>query len=301
MNSVHPNELIAALEANGDYKVLRRLRPPEPVRVVPAGTRRAVLVDVETTGLDCERDEIIELAMVPFFYTLEGEIVGVGTPFDGLRQPAAPIPTDVTKLTGIDDAMVAGRSIDPTQVSAFAGNSLIIAHNAAFDRRFLERFCSSLTDNPWACSLNEVRWSDEGFKSAKLAYLAMSSGFYYDKHRAVHDCHATIELLSRPLPVSGSLALSALLASARGRTLRCWAEHSPFESKNELKRRGYRWNGGEDGTPRAWWIDVAEADIEAERAYLRTEIYKSDVMFPVAEITAFNRHSNRLTPVVAEV
>ena len=127
--------------------------------------------------------------------------------------------------------MVKGRSIDPAQVSAFARNSLVIAHNAGFDRRFLKRFCPAVMENPWACSLNEVQWSDEGFESAKLAYLAMSSGFYYDKHRAVHDCHATIELLSRPLPVSGGLALSALLASARGTTLRCWAENSPFKSR----------------------------------------------------------------------
>jgi DNA polymerase-3 subunit epsilon len=291
---VHPDELIAALEAHGDYRVLRRLRPSEPLREAPAGTRCAVLADVETTGLDCRRDEIIELAMVPFFYTLSGEIVGVGAPFDGLRQPATPISAEVTKLTGIDDAMVAGRSIDPAQVSAFAGTSLIIAHNAGFDRRFLERFCPALAYNPWACSLNEVRWPDEGFESSKLAYLAMSSGFYYEKHRAVHDCHATIELLSRRLPVSGALALSTLLASARGKTLRCWAENSPFESKDDLKRRGYRWNGGEDGMPRAWWIDVAEADIEAEKVYLRNEIYKRDVTFPVAEITAFNRHSDRV-------
>ncbi len=297
---MHPDELIATLEAHGDFRVLRRLRPSEPMREAPAGARRAIVADVETTGLDCARDEIIELAMVPFFYTIAGEIVGIGAPFDGLRQPAAPIPPEVTRLTGIDDAMVLGSSIDPAQVAAFAGTSLVIAHNAGFDRRFLERFCPALAENPWACSLNEVRWSQEGFESAKLAYLAMSSGFYYDKHRAVHDCHATIELLSRRLPVSGDLALSALLASARARTLRCWAENSPFESKDDLKRRGYRWNGGEDGTPRAWWIDVAEADVETERGYLRDEIYKRDVAFPIAEITAFNRHSDRVRPVVAE-
>ncbi len=266
----------------------------------PAGTRRAVLADVETTGLDPARHEIIELALVPFFYTVSGEIVGVGAPFDGLRQPAGPIPAEVTKLTGIDDTMVAGRSIDPAQVSAFAGTSLVIAHNAGFDRPFLERFCPALANNPWGCSLNEVRWSDEGFESAKLAYLAMSSGFYYDKHRAVHDCHATIKLLARRLPVSGDLALSALLASARGRTLRCWAENSPFESKGDLKSRGYRWNGGEDGAPHAWWIDVAEAGFEAEKAYLLTEIYKRNVAFPVAEITAFNRHSDRIRSFDAE-
>lgn len=139
--------------------------------------------------------------------------------------------------------------IDPADVAAFAGGNLVIAHNASFDRRFLERFCPALVQNPWACSFSEVRWADEGFESAKLAYLAMSSGFYYDRHRAVHDCHAAIEILSRPLPVTGVYTLAALLKAARGTTLRCWAENSPFEFKNALKQRGYRWSGGEDGRP----------------------------------------------------
>lgn len=288
--------MIAALEAEGEFKVLRRLRPAASVPEAPEGTRRAILLDVETTGLDPERDEIIELAMVPFFYTHAGEIVGLGTAFDGLRQPGLPIPPEVTRLTGIDNDMVAGRSLDPAEVGTFAGSSLIVAHNAAFDRRFVERFCPALVDNPWACSLKEVRWSAEGFESAKLAYLAMSSGFYYDKHRAVHDCYAAIELLARPLPVTGGLALSALLASARSKTLRCWAENAPYEAKDDLKKRGYRWSDGQDGEPRGWWIDVSEANIASERAFLVQHVYMREITLPIAVITAFNRHSSRIRP-----
>lgn len=167
MSSSRTEEMIAALEASGDYKVLRRLSIGNPFAEAPRGTRRAVVADVETTGLDCETNEIIELAMVPFFYTFAGEIVGVGFPFNGVRQPSIPIPPEVTRLTGIDDAMVAGKSIDPSEVATFAGPGLVIAHNAPFDRPFLEKFCPALAENPWACSLNEVSWSDEGFESAK--------------------------------------------------------------------------------------------------------------------------------------
>ncbi|MFC3694524.1 exonuclease domain-containing protein [Chenggangzhangella methanolivorans] len=117
------DDMITALEALGDYRVLRRLRPPEPISEAPAGTRRALLADVETTGLDPDINEIIQLAMVPFFYTADDEIVGVGKPFNALRQPASPIPAEVTQITGIDDAMVAGRSIDPAEVAAFVGNN----------------------------------------------------------------------------------------------------------------------------------------------------------------------------------
>lgn len=297
MTSLTPDEMVAALEAQGDFRVLRRLRPNSPMREAPVGTRRALLLDVETTGLNPDKDEIIELAMVPFFYSAGDVIVGIGDAFSALRQPALPIPAEVTKLTGIDDDMVAGKSIDAADVATFAGSSLVIAHNAPFDRRFLEKFCPALVQNPWACSMSEVPWAAEGFESSKLAYLALSSGFYYDQHRAVNDCHAAIELLSRPLPVTGGIALAALLTSARGTTLRCWAENSPFEAKDVLKQRGYRWNGDDNGQPRAWWIDVREADIEAEKTFLCAEIYKRDVSFRTVAITAFNRHSSRIVPI----
>jgi DNA polymerase-3 subunit epsilon len=296
MSSLQPEEMVAALEASGDFRVLRRLQPAGLVSEVPAGSRRAVFLDVETTGLDPEKDEIIELAMVPFYYSTDDEVVGIGHPFSALRQPDRPIPVEVTSLTGIDNAMVAGQAIDPAGVAAFVGGNLVIAHNAPFDRRFLEKFCPALAQHPWACSMSEVRWADEGFESSKLAYLALSSGFYYDRHRAVNDCHAAIELLSRKLPRAGRSALASVLTSARKTTIRCWAENSPFDAKDILKRRGYRWNADDNGQPRAWWIDLEEAQFEPEKAYLCTEIYQRDVIFRTASITAFNRHSSRVIP-----
>jgi DNA polymerase-3 subunit epsilon len=263
-------------------------------RPSPDGARRGVLLDVETTGLDPIVDEIIELAMLPFFYSDDDEIVGIGTPFNELREPGRPIPPDVTKLTGIDQAMVAGKSIDSDAVARFAGASLIIAHNAAFDRRFMESFCPSMVRNPWACSMSEVPWADHGFDSNKLAFLANTSGFYYDRHRAVHDCHAAAELLARPLAATGASALKVLLASARTNTIRCWAENSPFDKKDMLKGRGYRWNGDKADQPRAWWIDVAEAALPAEISFLHADIYQREVPIRTSAITAFNRYSDRL-------
>ena len=240
------------------------------------------------------RDEIIELAMVPFTYGLDGEIYSLGEPFQQLRQPSKSIPPEVTAITGIDDAMVAGRVIDPDEVRHFAAPaSLVVAHNAAFDRRFLERFCETFNTMPWACSMSEIDWAAEGYEGTKLAYLAGGAGFFYERHRATHDCLAAIELLARNHPRSGRTGLAQLLERARTPTYRIWAESSPFDLKDILKARGYRWNGEGAGTPRAWYIDVNEADRERELDFLKTEIYRGEIDLLVRRVDAYDRFSDR--------
>ena len=288
-------DMAEALEASGDYRVLHRLVPrrqPEP----PDGstTRIGLFVDVETTGLDPERHEIIELAMIPFTYALDGRIFAVGESFQRLRQPARPIPAEITAITGIDDAMVTGQTIDPDEVAAFAAPAaLVIAHNAAFDRRFLERFCPIFARKPWACSMCQIDWAAEGHEGLKLAYLAAGAGFFYDRHRAENDCLAAIELLATPLPKSGVRALAQLLERARTPSWRIWAENAPYDLRDQLKGRGYRWNGEGSHAPRAWYIDVTDAAKDAELAFLQTEIYQREIHLQVIRINAYDRFSDR--------
>lgn len=289
-------KLAEVLEESGDYRVLRRLKPRPRAEAPPSEeTRLGLFVDVETTGLDPEKDEIIELAMLPFRYSLSGAVIETLDAFDRLRQPSTPVPPVVTALTGITDEMVAGQKIDPGEISEFAAPAdLVIAHNAAFDRRFLERFCPTFCEKPWACSMAEIDWSAEGFEGTKLVYLAAGHGFFYDRHRAANDCLAAVELLSRTLPRSGVGGLASLLERARQPTWRIWAANSPFESKDTLKARGYRWNGDDNDRPRAWYVDVAHDQKDAELEYLWREIYKRKVDLNVTRITAFNRYSDRI-------
>ncbi|WP_247512603.1 hypothetical protein [Bradyrhizobium sp. 157] len=56
--------------------------------------------------------------------------------------------------------MVNGHNLDPNHVAAFAADAVvvIIAHNAAFDRTFMERYCPSFEHQAWACSVSEIEW-----------------------------------------------------------------------------------------------------------------------------------------------
>ena len=287
--------MAAALEASGEYRIVRKLKAREPLPSPPAGARVGLMIDVETTGADLRGDEVIELAMVRFAYTPEGEVLGVMDTFQGYHEPIRPISAEITALTGISGETVAGHALNPEAVGAFVAPAVIVlAHNAAFDRRFAERLHPWFSTKAWGCTMSEPPWREEGFEGLKLAYLAAQSGFFYDKHRALHDCMATLELLARPLPASGRTALGHLLERARRPSFRLWAEGAPFEHKDTLKGRGYRWSGGEDGKPRAWWIDLTEDAVNGEVAFLRQHVFGYEVEPLQRRVSAYDRYSERV-------
>jgi DNA polymerase III subunit epsilon len=286
-----------ALSRSTDYRVLRRLVPR--TTSAPADkqdTKIGILLDTETTGLDHRKDELIELGMVKFDYSADGRIVGVRDTFSAFNEPSAPIPPDVTALTGITDEMVAGHKIDEAAVDAFVDDSVVvvIAHNSGFDRKFAERYWPVFEQKAWACSATEVDWRQHGFDGTKLGYLLNGAGYFHQAHRAVDDCHALLEILDFDLPTTGAPALAVLLDTARRKTVRIWAEQSPFELKDSLKRRGYRWSDGTDGRPKSWYVDVGESAVDNELAFLKAEIYLRDVQPRLQTLTALTRFSCRI-------
>ena len=123
-----------ALEASGDYRVLRKLPRRWEFSAEEGDVKLGVILDIETTGLNPTSDEIIELGMLKFAFSSEGRVFKVVDEFEQFRQPSIALPPEMTKLTGITGEMVAGKAIDPEHVSAFLADVvLIIAHEARFD------------------------------------------------------------------------------------------------------------------------------------------------------------------------
>lgn len=296
MSDPADNEALARrLERDPDYRVLRRVRTRD-VFAPPAGeTKLGVLLDTETTGLERREDHVIELAMIAFEFDDRGQVCRVRDRFQAFIDPGRPIPAEVVELTGITDAMVRGRTVDPDEIARTVNPAVVvIAHNAAFDRPFAERLHPVFSTKAWACSLAEVPWVETGIGSAKLDYLAMCYGLFHDGHRGLADCEVLLEILALPLPGSSEPTLKRLLDTARQPTWRVWALDSPFEMKDRLKARGYRWSDGSNGNPRAWYRDILDADLEAENQYLTTEIYPRPYIPRCVRVTAFDRFSERV-------
>lgn len=279
------------------YRLLRRIPPLADWAFEPASgpLRRALFLDVETTGLE-ERDEVIELALLPFAYDRDtGRIVEVieKEAYAGLRQPTIPIPPESARVHGLSDRDVAGHAIDEERVTALISSAqLIVAHNAAFDRPTVEKHWPIFESAAFACSLQDVAWSAEGLSSGKLDYLLMRQGWFYEAHRALEDALAGVFLLTRHLPTSGIPTMQALLSSARRPLMAVRAEGAAFEAKAALRQRGYRWDPGDAARAKAWWILTEDA--EAEVAWLNQNIYQKPRDLRPIPVPATRRFSSRI-------
>ena len=277
-------EAIAArLEAHASYRVLRAAPPLDLIALSePAGPLRvAVIIDTETTGLDRARDAIIDLAMVRVAFDPAGRIVRIGKLRNWLEDPGRPIPPEVTKLTGITDAQVAGRRIDEREAcDLIIAADVVIAHNAAFDAPIVERRLPAITGRAWACSSYEVDWPGMGFDGRRLGHLLNQIGLFHQGHRAAADVRALVHLLAHRLP-GGETVLASLVDTASRPTWRLEALGAAYSHKEALKARGYRWSP----SSRVWWTEVSAEALADERRWLELTCHVSPTERPVTWLT----------------
>lgn len=176
-----------------------------------------VVFDLETTGAKCPPCRVTEIGA---FRVKNGKIADN---FHTLVNPETPIPFFITQLTGISDAMVenAPRFVDIAQeFLGFIGDAVLVAHNAAFDMRFLNNEIGKVYDgykmaNPHLCTVQLSRRLVPNIENHKLNTLAdYFSVRLENHHRAEEDAHATAKIFVNLLNQLNDLGIDNL-ASVR--------------------------------------------------------------------------------------
>ncbi|MGL5380326.1 PolC-type DNA polymerase III, partial [Clostridium sp.] len=155
-----------------------------------------VVFDIETTGFSSKNDKIIEIGAVK----IKGREVIDN--FSYFIYPQCRIPYKITELTGITDDMVRdSETIDTVlpKFLEFVGDSVVVAHNAAFDVGFIKKNCVDLGlefNNTVLDTVPLARFLYPALKRVKLNVVAKYLGISLENHhRAVDDAKATAEIL----------------------------------------------------------------------------------------------------------
>lgn len=280
-------------KAPENYRLLQRVPLTQgdatfPFRLSePVGDEvSAVVLDLETTGLDSETDSIIELGMARVKISEStGCVVEVTEVLSVYEDPGIPVPAFITEITGITSNMVAGQKIDDDLVARWlGGDEIIVAHNAQFDRGFFEKRWPSLSGKRWACSSRGIDWRSLGFESSKLEYLVFRNGHYfYEGHRASIDCLAVVWLLH-----VNQAASKALLDSEKALEYSIKAIGAPFDVKDSLKSRGYAWKPEVWG--KVWRTVVKDSELAEEKAFLAALYHHGDQRSEITPLDSRSRY-----------
>lgn len=194
------------------------------------------VLDLETTGGSHRTDAITEVGAVA---VRGGQRIGE---LSTLVDPGAPVPADVTRLTGITNAMLAGApplgAVLPSVLDLMRG-SVLVAHNAPFDTGFLRAACAR-HDRPWPappvlCTARLARavLTRDECPSVRLGALAGHFGCTTTPdHRALTDARATVEVLHHLLERIGNLGVQSL-----EETLQLVKDRAPHRPTTAQRRR----------------------------------------------------------------
>jgi DNA polymerase-3 subunit epsilon len=281
--------LVHRLSQIPGYRVLRELSFEGLVdQLSPRSTdmRIVAIVDTETTGLDPSTDRLVEIAIERLSVDARGQIIEMERPRSWREDPGRSMPPRLTQLTGLTDADLVGCAFDDRSIVAQLGEAdVIIAHNASFDRPFVDVRFPALKHQAWGCSLTQLDWLFFGFDGRALGHLLFQAGWYFKGHRAEQDVHALATLLGGAA-ADGRTLISHLLEHCDRPNFRVAAVGDPFDAKDLLKGRGYRW----DATHRYWWREIDADVLDEEKGWLSHAVYARNGGHPnVLKITASER------------
>jgi DNA polymerase III subunit epsilon len=267
---MHP-ELDRIAVDGGGVRVLHplRLREGPTGEGAGRGVHVGIAIDVETTSLDPAKGKVIELAVRRFRYDRDCVITDVDEAYEWREDPGEPLPPEISALTNLTDDDLEGHEIDEGDVTRLLQSaSFVVAHNAGFDRRWVENRLPDVRGMPWVCSMRQVDWRARGFDGRVLGYLLLQYGYYHCGHRASADVDALIQML-RHRNGEGRTALSELIERGAASSWLVRATGAHFDLKDPLRDQGFSW----DPDLKVWAKEVSDHELMPTQFWLAANVY----------------------------
>jgi len=224
-------------------------------------------LDFETTGLNPLKNRVIEIGAV-VWYTDSSTPQAI---FSELIECKSPLDPEIIEITGITNEILDSDGKDPKSSflrlwELIQSCEYVVAHNAPFDRGFLEWELSQLgitndfSSVQWIDTLTDIPYPDR-IGSRKLTYLAADHGFVNSNaHRAIFDVMTMLNIFQK-------YELSEITVRSKSPTVQVIAKVS-FEEKDKAKNLGFRWNGKD----KTWSKDFKMMDLEEQNFPFEFEI-----------------------------
>ena len=197
---------------------------------------KLLIVDTETTGLDPESAQVIEVAGILYDVKLRGVIAQCSFLCPAQENPAMHVNRIRPELSREAPSLYPAMMDVFYRMARFADFAL--AHNAAFDKKwFTESQGLFPLDLQWICSMEDIRWPRNSKKGRPgVTSLALDYGVpVWSAHRALTDCTYLVEIMRRekdmPQLILEAFEPTSVYVSLLG-----------YEDRQQCKDAGFRWN-----------------------------------------------------------
>ena len=212
------------------------------VNIQNKNLEKILILDTETTGLDENKDEIIEVGCILFHVSSKSVLSQVSFLFPVSSNEAEHVNGISAKVTNIFQPWEEGLNFFLKLVDS---SDFIVAHNVEFDKKWFGKGRLPKLDKKWICSLEDINWSFK--KSLKnrpsVTDLALSFSIpVWSLHRALTDCFYISEVFKKCDNLE-----ELLLKATEPRFL--YKALISYEERSLAKKAGFRWNSPVEG---AW-------------------------------------------------
>lgn len=217
-----------------------------------------LIIDTEATGLDlAQGHKVIEIAAVLFNVPSRTVLQQFSTLLPAKTNDAYSVNKIKAETTSLP--MAWGHALTVINAASKYADA-IIAHNAEFDKKWMEQIPALLSfgeeiflDKPWICSCHDFTWPDMGFGGKRLIDIALQMGIpVVSAHRALTDCQLLAECFVRLSDLPERLERAKLGKDT-------YIALTSYEERELTKSWGFMWD---KLVPKAWACKLSEEEVQ---------------------------------------